>query len=825
MGNRLTRVGSLALALLLLASGATARALPGIAPAKDTAAAAAAAPATTAAAEPIAAADIPARGDADERFAQEVLDEARGADPTPAFEPRLSALSRSVSEQSALFKDKELKLLPVTRLESIERHWRFFQHQMAAWRDELKQATEQPLLDAADIGRRKAAWALTASAAQTDPLPEALARRIVEVQADLAAAEQALSPPIEKQIRLNSRANAIGSRIEAGQKAIAAAIAYNDRRLAHIDAPLLWSAQARGEGDTAGNSLRTGLVAEAQFVRDYSNASNLGSPVQTIAILAMLPLLLWLSRRSRKFTYPDPEVQASMRVLQRPISSWLLLTTTSVLIVEPDAPIILHQFALFLALVPVLRLLPPGIRVVLGPWPYVATGLYLLHLTGFLFLGNAYYHRVYLLALTLLSMVLMLWQLWHTRGRSADASSASLARRLVRDAAWSGVAVLALSALANAVGNVSLAEMLTGALLLTGYLGLVLYAGVNVLASILRLLLTRGRISQLPLVAQYARPLLRGLTWAMRVAAALGWLALALNQFRIFRPLHQAATAILTHPFAFGQISLTLGNVATFVLSVLLAFWVARTTRGLLHEDILPNLSLPRGVANSVSSLSYYALLLLGLLVALAAAGFEVSKLTLVIGALGVGIGLGLQGVVNNFVSGLILMFERPIQPGDIVEVTGTSGTVREIGMRATTLSTFDGADVVVPNGTLLSEKLINWTLSSRNRRMEVNLGVAYGNDPEAVLALLLKVTQACSGVAADPEPGVFFNGFGTSSLDFSVRAWTNQHSEWVQTRSDLSVSIYKALVEAGIEIAFPQMDLHLRSMAPEVREMLGEKR
>jgi len=825
MGNRLTRVGSLALALLLLASGATARALPGIAPAKDTAAAAAAAPATTAAAEPIAAADIPARGDADERFAQEVLDEARGADPTPAFEPRLSALSRSVSEQSALFKDKELKLLPVTRLESIERHWRFFQHQMAAWRDELKQATEQPLLDAADIGRRKAAWALTASAAQTDPLPEALARRIVEVQADLAAAEQALSPPIEKQIRLNSRANAIGSRIEAGQKAIAAAIAYNDRRLAHIDAPPLWSAQARGEGDTAGNSLRTGLVAEAQFVRDYSNASNLGSPVQTIAILAMLPLLLWLSRRSRKFTYPDPEVQASMRVLQRPISSWLLLTTTSVLIVEPDAPIILHQFALFLALVPVLRLLPPGIRVVLGPWPYVATGLYLLHLTGFLFLGNAYYHRVYLLALTLLSMVLMLWQLWHTRGRSADASSASLARRLVRDAAWSGVAVLALSALANAVGNVSLAEMLTGALLLTGYLGLVLYAGVNVLASILRLLLTRGRISQLPLVAQYARPLLRGLTWAMRVAAALGWLALALNQFRIFRPLHQAATAILTHPFAFGQISLTLGNVATFVLSVLLAFWVARTTRGLLHEDILPNLSLPRGVANSVSSLSYYALLLLGLLVALAAAGFEVSKLTLVIGALGVGIGLGLQGVVNNFVSGLILMFERPIQPGDIVEVTGTSGTVREIGMRATTLSTFDGADVVVPNGTLLSEKLINWTLSSRNRRMEVNLGVAYGNDPEAVLALLLKVTQACSGVAADPEPGVFFNGFGTSSLDFSVRAWTNQHSEWVQTRSDLSVSIYKALVEAGIEIAFPQMDLHLRSMAPEVREMLGEKR
>ncbi len=814
MGVRITRVGWLALVLLLLSAGATAQALPGIAPAKETA------PAATA--EPIAAADIPSRADADERFAQEVLEEARSADPTSAFEPRLSALSQSVSEQSALLKDKELKLLPVTRLESIERHWRFFQGQLDAWRSELQQATEQPLLDAAEIGRREAAWALTAAAAQTEPLPEALAARIVSVQADLTAAKQAISPPIAKQIRLSSRANAIGSRIDSGQKAIAAAIAFNDRRLAHMDAPPLWSARVVGKGDSAANSLRTGLVAEAEFVRDYGNAKHLGSRIQTLAMLALLPLLLWLSRRSRRYSYADPEVQATMRVLQRPIASWLLLATTSVLIVEPDAPLILHQFALFLALVPVLRLLPPGTREVLGPWPYLATVLYLLHLTGFLFLGNAYYHRVYLLALTLLSMALLLWQLWYTRDRSADATPSSLARTLARNAAWSGVALLALSALANAFGNVSLAEMLTGALLFTGYLGLVLYAGVNVLTSILRLLLTRGRISRLPLVAQYARPLLRGLTWAMRVAATLGWLALMLNQFRIFRPLQNAATAILTHPFTFGQISLTLGNVATFLLSVFLAFWLAKTTRGLLREDILPNLSLPRGVANSVSSLSYYALLMLGLLVALAAAGFEVGKLTLLVGALGVGIGLGLQSVVNNFVSGLILMFERPIQPGDIVEVTGTSGTVREIGMRATTLSTFDGADVVVPNGTLLSEKLINWTLSSHNRRMEVNVGVAYGNDPEAVLALLLKVTKACSGVAAEPEPGVFFNGFGTSSLDFSVRAWTNQHSEWVQTRSDLSVSIYKALAEARIEIAFPQMDLHLRSVAPDVRGMLG---
>ena len=219
--------------------------------------------------------------------------------------------------------------------------------------------------------------------------------------------------------------------------------------------------------------------------------------------------------------------------------------------------------------------------------------------------------------------------------------------------------------------------------------------------------------------------------------------------------------------------------------------------------------------------MSYYAMVLLGLLVALAAAGFEVSQLALVIGALGVGIGLGLQNVVNNFVSGLILMFERPIQPGDIVDVGGTSGKVREIGMRATTLSTFEGADVVVPNGMLLNEKLINWTLSDNDRRIDVNIGVAYGSDPRRVLELLMEVTRATPGIATEPEPTVLFVGFGASSLDFAVRGWTHDFDNWPSIRSQLATRLYAALVQAGIEIPFPQQDLHLRSVSDEVARRL----
>jgi len=212
---------------------------------------------------------------------------------------------------------------------------------------------------------------------------------------------------------------------------------------------------------------------------------------------------------------------------------------------------------------------------------------------------------------------------------------------------------------------------------------------------------------------------------------------------------------------------------------------------------------------------------MLGALVALTAAGFKMTQLAFIFGALGVGIGFGLQNVVNNFVSGLILMFERPIQPGDVVEITGTSGRVREIGMRATTIKTFDGADVVVPNGTLLSEKLTNWTLLDKNRRIDIDIGVAYGSDPAQLSAILQRTALQTPGIVTSPEPVVLFMGFGASALNFSVRAWTYDYDNSATIRSDLVTRIYAALNEARIEMPFPQQDVHLRSVSEAVGKML----
>jgi small-conductance mechanosensitive channel len=202
----------------------------------------------------------------------------------------------------------------------------------------------------------------------------------------------------------------------------------------------------------------------------------------------------------------------------------------------------------------------------------------------------------------------------------------------------------------------------------------------------------------------------------------------------------------------------------------------------------------------------------IGFLLAATAAGMELSHLAIILGAFSVGIGFGLQNIFNNLVSGLILVFERPINEGDIVEVNSLLGRVKKIGIRSSIVRTFSGAEVIVPNGELISNELINWTLSDQFRRADVQVGVAYGTDPALVIDLLLNIATENKRVNKKPLPQAFFVDFGESSLDFRLLAWTNQEFR-LEVESELRLAINIKLKEAGIEIPFPQRDLHVRSM------------
>jgi small-conductance mechanosensitive channel len=253
-----------------------------------------------------------------------------------------------------------------------------------------------------------------------------------------------------------------------------------------------------------------------------------------------------------------------------------------------------------------------------------------------------------------------------------------------------------------------------------------------------------------------------------------------------------------------------------FAVTVWAAFAISRLIRFILEEDVYPRLTLPRGVPNAFSTGIHYVLLLFGFVLAVAATGADLSKFTLLAGAFGVGIGFGLQNVVNNFISGLILITERPIMPGDTIEVGNMVGDVKRIGMRSSTIRTWEGAEVIVPNGNLISSEVINWTLSDRQRRVEIPVGVAYGSNTAKVTEILQNVASQHEDVLENPAPYVLFIGFGDSSLDFLLRFWTGRFEGYFRIRSQIVYGIEAALNEAGIVIPFPQRDLHVKSVTPE---------
>ena len=757
--------------------------------------------------------DIPTRADADEQFAQDVLDRVGHSDDTGALESRIDALAGGVTTLARRMRDVDLSRMPSTRLESLQRNWRFYQRQLLQWQREAQHALDDHSADAAQLSARRATWEATRGRVQATVVAPALVERVDDVLAQIEAADRALADPLTRQLELGRRGNAVASSIEAGLRAVDAASKSFDFRLAVRDTVPLW--EALGDPRYSADALsaaRGAIGLERDFLRRYLDASRDRLLLQGGFALLLLPLLLWMRKRSRRLVAEDPSLASSTQALMRPVSAWLVLVLVATIVFQPDSPMLLHEAALLIAVIPVLRLLPRRIFELLGAWPYAVTALYVLQRLGFLFVAQPLWHRMHLLVVTLLSLGALAWIILHARRRKATSQMKPVdwAARLF---GVLGLLALSVSAVSNLLGNVTLAELLTRGTLDSGYLGLVLFAGASVVGSIIRHVLARRGPPGLHAYTGHAGPLLETLARLIQYGAAAIWVLLTLNEFRVLRPILAWAGRVLAYPFGFGAISLTLGSILLFFAAVYLAFWIARTMRAILRDDVLGRMSLPRGVANSISTLTYYALVTIGLFIALAAAGFEVGQLAIVVGALGVGIGFGLQNVVNNFVSGLILMFERPIQPGDVVEITGTTGRVREIGMRATTLTTPEGADVVVPNGTLLSEKLINWTLRDTNRRIDVDVGIAYDSDPRQVLELLKQVAVETPGISRFPAPEVVLKSFGPSSLLIGIQAWTSEFATSATTRTELALRVHDTLRQAHIEIPLPQQDVHVRSL------------
>ncbi|HTQ57910.1 MAG TPA: mechanosensitive ion channel domain-containing protein [Bryobacteraceae bacterium] len=288
---------------------------------------------------------------------------------------------------------------------------------------------------------------------------------------------------------------------------------------------------------------------------------------------------------------------------------------------------------------------------------------------------------------------------------------------------------------------------------------------------------------------------------------------------RIFGVFGERAVKIWTAPL------LTLGGLRVspmFLLKaavfLILLVFISRAARRILQKRILSHTSLDPGLQYALDAGTGYLVFILGLIVGLQSVGINLSSLAFLTGIIGVGVGFGMQNILSNFVSGLILLVERPVKVGDRVEVGDLSGDIVRIGARSTWVRTNDNVVIIVPNAEFISNRVTNWTANDRRVRISVPLGTAYSCDPAAVRDLLLRIATAQPDILMDPAPDVVFQGFGDSSLNFELRVWTEDSLRTpLVLKSNLYYAIFRAFSENNIEIPFPQRDIHVRSVATSI--------
>jgi potassium efflux system protein len=760
----------------------------------------------------IAPAAIPDRVEADLTWLATVRAGIPADSTLDSIHAELAALGAPADSQLATIEPARLATLSFDELGDRDRWWSRLAAQLEAWRVRVGEMAGR--LDAAhdSLQALQATWDLTLSTSRAQILAP-LRGRIAFLRRVADSAGREMLPARDRLVALQSEVSQLTSVASQRLQAVHGAQLQARRRLTIPDAPPLWL--VLGSGGEAGTS-QVAAQLKVERLQTYfgENSARLRWHVALLVVLAAI--LTAAGRQRRRWVTSEFAVQRPTQLLAHPVATaWLIAMALSRQLYP-----VLPQTGLTLAWLLALPALLVLLRELLGPElrepAYALIGLEFLRSLIDVFVDHPLAGRLVSLGITAASAAAF-W--WFLRRFARAPRPRARWMPLIAAGARIGLVLLGASAVANVAGYVGLAEVVLGATLRAGLSAVGLVAVVEIVVGTVVIVMSLPPIRRLRVLELNRDRLLLQVTWATRAVGVLLWAVVALAQFRLSGVVAGLVRAALAWRVAVGSWTFSPRDVLVFVASLAVALMVARALRALLREDILAAKGLPRGIPATASSLVFYALVAIGVVFAVGAAGIELNRLALVAGALGVGIGFGLQNVVGNFISGLILLFERPIQEGDTVELENLLGVVQSIGIRASRVRTFQGADVIVPNSDLIADRVVNWTLHDQIRRIDIPVGVAYGSDPTAVVALLSGVARDHAKVLGDPEPVTLFMAFGESSLDFEMRLWT-RFDVWLKVRSDILVAVYAALQEAGIEIPFPQRDLHLRSVAPEVRDL-----
>lgn len=707
-------------------------------------------------------------------------------------------------------------------LRSLATSWQKLGDNLPAWERSLTTRATQLGREIARLSVLNRTWGETLESAQSAETPPEIVQRIETIIRLIEQTRGRIERQRAQILTLQNRVAEQGTRVAEAIASVQQARNETVNRLLVKDSPPIWSqvVRSRTNQNLVGES-QNSFSTQFTALNSYAERQKDRFFFHVVIIVLLVAALYWARQRVQPWVEEEPSLKRAALIFDVPIATAIVLSVLAGGWIYPQAPRLWQAILGAATLIPTIIILRRLVERHLFSILNALVIFYFLDLLRMIAASLPLVSRLLFLAEMFGGILFLTWLIKSARLSEVPGEERDRLWRTIGTAARIALAFFAVAFIASALGYVSLADLLGSAVLSSAYVAVILYAAVKIADGLIMFALRVRPLVLLRMVREH-RPLFRRrVRRVLQWTAFLLWSLFTLEWFSLRAPVLERIRGVLSASLTVGSLNLSLGNVLAFIIVVWASFLVSRFLRFIMEEDIYPRFTLARGLPYAISTVLHYLILLLGFFAAVAALGFDMTRFTILAGAFSVGLGFGLQNIVNNFVSGLIVLFERPVKVGDVIQLEGAVGVVERIGIRATIIRTQESSEIIVPNGKLISDRVTNWTFSNRQRGMEIPVGVAYNTDPRRVIELLERVAAAHPLVIESPPPQALFTEFGADSLNFKLSAWTNDFEQWTQIRSDLAVAIYAIFTEENISIPVRQSDLHLRSIDPEALQAL----
>jgi len=774
----------------------------------------------TAAPAPAEVISVSAVSELDEQTTR-ALDEIRGIaaprDDITQSKDRLKKSTTDINKQVKEVRDLLKDQPRVEQLQSIQQQWVFQRDELNANQKTVKARVDELETVSAQLQDLDSRWDAIKNQINDGKLPAETRKPVTRAKNNIADVKRQLSNTLREAANLayawQELANTADDVISDIKKS---KVSQRSALLTNLQPPL-WTMT---RDDLHFEQFSVDWVnKQVDLLQSYIERKR--AAIITLVIVSVSVLWIMLRMRKRPETYMQLREGQHLRfaLTERPYSTTAAFASALGILMLAGQPRLLRVFFAALMFMPVVRLGIPLIRPQQRPLVWHISVLYLINTLATLTTAISGVERLTFIALAAAALVSTVVAIRSLPGKQTENAGAW---RLLRATLWSSGPIAAAAFIAGVVGAVALSELLITALVTSAYLGLSLLVIIGIISDFLTTMLHLPAVqSRINMTRNHAELISARLRRLVIFIGALSWISAVASQFLIADVLWHSLRQIFNTQASIGTISVSLGDVLAMGLTIWFSLQLSRFVRFVFEEDVVPRTRMQRGMPTTISTLLHYSIVLIGFMVAISAAGIDLSKIAILAGALGVGIGIGLQDVVSNFTAGLILMFENQVKPGDIVQCDAASGRVINVGLRCSIVRTGEGSEVIVPNSKLTSTPVINWTRSDQSRRLAITIGVRYGTDPTLVVATLTAIAKADSDVMNYPEAGASFQRFGAHALEFEVRAWVASGESLGDVNSRICTQIALQFAELGIEMPFAQQELNIRSIDPQLAALL----